>query len=435
MIRTERLRFRPERPLRGGFTLAELMIVMLIIVILSTIFLGALSQAEQSARKGRTRSLINKLHNMIMARWDTYRSARLPIVAEMKGTGAGSDSFDSSNDRARYRSNVARRRMFALRELMRMEMPDRYEDLTFSPAVLTQPSSTTPFRSTLWYAYRRKISSAKNANQRTRGMTDDAFIRQAALNYESAECLYLVLTTGIDQSSVSTEHLSPQDSGDKDFDGMPEFHDAWGNPIEFLRWAPGLVSQLQPLYRYPTNVTGDVRYKMFNAKQPQDPNDTEYVVSRWNIVIDKVLDPTASKANTTRTLVDRTVVVPQEDPFNPLRVASKEDRADGSGKWQRSFRWRPGDPPPESGYTLYPFLYSYGPDGQSGIEHCCRQGVNFEYVSSPSDGNPPAIDKVKFSDPYAVYRDSSTGANYYRGASVGIGVEYDNLHNHQVESP
>jgi hypothetical protein len=27
---------------------------------------------------------------------------------------------------------------------------------------------------------------------------------------------------------------------------MLEFHDAWGNPIRFIRWAPGFVSDLQP---------------------------------------------------------------------------------------------------------------------------------------------------------------------------------------------
>ena len=421
-------------PVRRGFTLTELMIVILIIAILSTLFLGALGRAEESARRGRTRSLINKLHNMLMSRWDTYRSARLPIVAEMKGTGVGSESFDASNDKARYRANVARRRMFAVRELMRMEMPDRYDDLTFTPVVLTQPGSTKPFRSTMWLAYHRRINAAKNGNPRTRNLATQAFIRQAALNYEAAECLYLILTTGLDRSDVSTEHLSPQDSGDKDFDGMPEFHDGWGNPIEFLRWAPGLVSQLQPMFRYPTKVTGDVRYKMFHSKQPVDPNDGDFIISRWNITIDKVLDPTASKANTSRTLVDRTVVVPQEDLFNPLRVSSKEDKV-VSGKWQASNRWRPGMEPPESGYTLYPFIYSYGPNGTSGIEHCCRSGVNFDYVSSPSDGNPSGIDNIKLSDPYAVYKDPSTSANMYRGASIGNGAEFDNIHNHQAESP
>src|SRR5262245_55644774 len=110
---------------RRGFTLVELMVVITIIGILASMFMLALSRATQTAKVARTKSLIQKMHAMIMTRWDAYRTLRLPIMAEAKtGVGVNPLEFDASNEQERFRQNVARRRMFAIRELLRMEMPD-----------------------------------------------------------------------------------------------------------------------------------------------------------------------------------------------------------------------------------------------------------------------------------------------------------------------
>jgi hypothetical protein len=55
----------------------------------------------------------------------------------------------------------------------------------------------------------------------------------------------MIVTLGQD-TSLGAERFNARDVGDKDGDGLPEFHDAWGEPISFLRWAPGFVSDLQP---------------------------------------------------------------------------------------------------------------------------------------------------------------------------------------------
>ena len=135
---------------------------MLTLLILSSIFLGALNQADSVSKVSRTKSMVQKFSNMLMARWDNYRNMRLPISADavMLSQGADQDGF---------RKRAALRRLLALRELQRMEYPDRYEDLMFQPVVLTQPdyqqtgaSTTKPIRPALWSAYLRKIRSAAN---------------------------------------------------------------------------------------------------------------------------------------------------------------------------------------------------------------------------------------------------------------------------------
>jgi prepilin-type N-terminal cleavage/methylation domain-containing protein len=420
---------------RTAFTLVELLIVMVIIAILASIFLGALSQAEQSARVARSQALVEKLHNMVMARWDGYRTVRLPIATDAKAVGGQGSLFDASSDVVRFRQNVARRRMFALREMVRLEMPDRYDDLDptqFRQVVLVRPEDESGVRTAIWYAYQRRINSAKAARSDTKNIPLTNFLSIAAQSNESAECLYLIVTTNVDSSQVSSEHISPQDWDDTDNDGMPEFVDAWGQPIQFLRWAPGVESPLQPIYRYPVNDDNDKRHKLFHPNHTRDPDDSTKIVSHWNITIDKVIDNTSTNVSTSgavRKLIERTNIVPQEDPFNPMRVGSVPERPGQGVGWTRSTRWRPGDAPPENGYALFPFIYSNGPDRQSGIVHALRS-EGYSYDSSPTDGYQDRTADIKYSDPYAIYK---LGSNkYYRGAPTGDGSHEDNITNHRI---
>jgi prepilin-type N-terminal cleavage/methylation domain-containing protein len=429
-------RFVRRRICRRGFTLVELLAVITIIGILSSIFLLALSRATQTAKAARTRALISKIHNMMMARWDAYRTIRLPIVAEAKGSTADAALYNASNDQTRYRQNVARRRMFAMRELLRMEMPDRYEDLTtFQPTVLVLPGSTTPVRPYLWSVYRRRMASAKNASPITKGLNDNQFLDYIGREYQSAECLYLILTSGIDDSSVATEHFAPSDIGDKDKDGMPEFRDAWGAPVEFLRWAPGYTSPMQPVYRYSLSSDPDQLYLKFNSKQYSDPKyldpeDADKLVSRWQLKKIQVLETNVT-ALSGSAWVNKNVVIDQDDPFNPLRVGPVADNVNPNA-WQTSSRWIPGNQPPEHGFLLIPLIYSCGLDSTSGINHY----YGAEIASAPSqdklNGN------VYLSDPYAVYVDATTPSNTlfrgYRGCSQGLGYDFDNITNQQTEA-
>lgn len=234
---------------RHAFTLIELMIVTVIIGFLTALALGALYRATEAARNRSTQSSITRLHSAIMARWNSYRTRRVQIDAQATALALGLNP-NSQID-------LATVRLMGLREMMRMEMPQSYDDLYANFAARTPRVPLVPGMpdAALARAYRRRIlTSATNAN-------------------EPAELLYLIVTTSFEDDSISGDNnLSLRDVGDTDKDGMSEFLDAWGRPIMFLRWAPGFVSEIQPdlipLTAYPDRDN-------INDHDPFDPSKVD----------------------------------------------------------------------------------------------------------------------------------------------------------------
>jgi prepilin-type N-terminal cleavage/methylation domain-containing protein len=106
---------------RRGFTLVELLVTIAIIAILAGIVLVAAQAAQQAANRANTQALISKLHGQMMIRYESYRTRRLPIsTAPINGFGLNGQQ-------------AALHRLNAVRELMRMELPDRYSDLMAFP--------------------------------------------------------------------------------------------------------------------------------------------------------------------------------------------------------------------------------------------------------------------------------------------------------------
>jgi len=94
---------------RSGFTLVELLVVITIIAILSSLMLIAMFGAQESARAQKTRSIIAKLEAVIMPMYEDYRARAVPInTLNLSGRA------------------VAKARLDTLRELQRLKMPDRW---------------------------------------------------------------------------------------------------------------------------------------------------------------------------------------------------------------------------------------------------------------------------------------------------------------------
>jgi prepilin-type N-terminal cleavage/methylation domain-containing protein len=188
---------------RRGFTLMELLIVIMILAIIAGMSMMALAGAAEQAREQRTRAIITKIDSLIIERWNSYRFRAVPIRVAV-------------NSNPRF---AATARLNALRELMRMELPDRITDVTAPPTVLTNPPSVRR-------AYLRRA---------TTGWTTQ---------HQGSECLYLILSTMKDGDKNALDFFTDTEIGDIDEDGMKEILDGWGTPIEFLRWAPGFVTEL-----------------------------------------------------------------------------------------------------------------------------------------------------------------------------------------------
>jgi prepilin-type N-terminal cleavage/methylation domain-containing protein len=197
---------------RKAFTLTELLFVMMIVGILAALVTAAVRGSTQQARIERTRAVINRLDKLITEKYESYRTRAVPIRIQ-PGTQP---------------PIAAMMRLNALRELMRMEMPDRQTDVQDAPVVLSTPPA-------LWKQYRRRAVSSWSTK------------------HEGAECLYLIVAAMRDGEDSALDFFTPSEIGDSDADGMNEIWDAFGQPIEFIRWPAGYVTENGPV----TDLTSD----------------------------------------------------------------------------------------------------------------------------------------------------------------------------------
>lgn len=191
----------------AGFTVTEILIVLAIMALLVGMSLSAFSSAVAQSRVSRTKVIIAKLDQLVMERYESYRTRPVPIRST-----AGVDP----------RIN-ARNRLNALREIMRMELPCSQVDVQTLPTVagLAQTSINR--------GYNRRLASVTWSPE-----------------WQEAECLYLIVASMRDHDKSALDFFGKDEIGDVDQDGVPEILDAWGNPIQFIRWAPGYCSDATP---------------------------------------------------------------------------------------------------------------------------------------------------------------------------------------------
>lgn len=240
----------------AGFTVIELMMVFVIIALLLAMSASAFNAAVAQSKISRTKVIIAKLDQLVMDRYETYRTRPVPIRA--------TDTIASNNPQ--FARLAARNRLNALRDIMRMELPHARVDVTEPPIVagLARPAVSR--------GYQRKTASVT--------WSDD---------WQSAECLYLIIASMRDGDKSALDFFSPEEIGDVDEDGVPEILDAWGQPIIFVRWAPGYsADSTEPAVSVQSRYTIDPvsREKTFNP----DRFDLLKVDTRWNDM-DQTNDP------------------------------------------------------------------------------------------------------------------------------------------------
>ena len=288
---------------RGGFTLIELLIVVTIIGMLAGIMMGALQKTRETARAARTKATIVKLNDIIMQKYESFRTRRVPVP-----TGLAP-------------KNVALARGNRIRDLMRMEMPDRWNDVVHDPAnpaigslplfaELTRPAVSSKYFNAYLAAWNRAGADEPK--------------KEAVMKWASPECLYMIVMS----IPGAPEQFQQDEIGDVDNDGLPEFIDGWGHPIQFLRWPAGYI----------------------NDPWSQEYADTD--VQSGDPTTD--VDPYAA----------RTILV----------VAANKANTYSSANFSR-------------GYALYPLIYSAGPDGEYDVHiGSNNDGTAFAYLRVDTSG-------------------------------------------------
>ncbi|NQU09643.1 type II secretion system protein [bacterium] len=336
-----------------GFTLVELLVTVTIIGILAGVMLGAVQAARESARHVKTRSTITKLHMIVMEQYESYRTRRVPIST------VGMEPRDAAINR-----------LVAIRDIMRMEMPERWSDVLSGPI----PPISRP---ALSRAYWRRYAQAKLYCEGTFPVGTYRNQSQDRLNrYSSAECLYMIVTMA--GGADARDQFNDSEIGDADGDTLPEFRDAWGNPILFLRWAPGLTES-------------DLQARVF-FEDPTNPGD--YLQDL----------PAVTQA-----------ALEDHDPYDYRNLYSYA-------------------------YRLVPFIYSAGPDGIYDVNF--EGGYSFVSQADPfvfgpaSDVNEAGIpvnswnESVTAMDPPPDTSDPLHGSKRTPGSLD----HYDNIHNHRLEA-
>jgi prepilin-type N-terminal cleavage/methylation domain-containing protein len=216
---------------RSGVTLIELMVVLIVISILSALMMSGLIVARSNATSAKTASTIRKLHEVIIPYYEDYQTRR-PALGDTTALLTLTNGRTCLNDLKRI----------AIRRLMTLELPERPEDVTES-LVTAANGGFLPYAKT-YVGVTCKLDEVPPVARRYRSIITSLPAGQVANN---AELLHLIVTRGPVADADVIAHFRPDEVADVDKDGLQEFVDGWGKPIQFRRWPTGFASPAQPI--------------------------------------------------------------------------------------------------------------------------------------------------------------------------------------------
>jgi len=329
---------------RRAFTLTELLIVIAIIGIITGIGLSAMAGAIELAREQRTRAIIGKIDQLVMERYESYRTRAVPISATTRQAAYANPKQAATN------------RLNGVRELMRMELPDRISDIvnmSTTPPSLQLRATAGLSASSLQRSYFRSAVRAVGGNASNLGKWDSA--------HQGSECLYLIISTMHDGDKNALDFFSSDEIGDTDGDGMKEILDAWGTPIEFLRWPAG----------YSEHPGTDGKWGVANTDDDNNGTQDDITEAGW---------PGSDDQNPPVPITSHTPnYFKAPDPFDPLKVDPN---------------WGTSNPQP---FALRPLIFSAGRDKiydvsvESSLIYHTTTPPNNPYYAGPSGGSIPKV--------------------------------------------
>ncbi|MCA9011849.1 MAG: type II secretion system protein, partial [Planctomycetaceae bacterium] len=267
----------------NGFTMLELLIVIAIIGVLMSLTFYVLNGVTEGAEKEATTTTIHKINRLLEQRIEAFDRAfkgsrrneyvRKTVELLATATDGRFDYFRVHPEeappaivilsrKAAFRSEFPQRMV----ELMLKPvddangngMPDAVESKIAVPgarAYLIAADQASAAPTTGFEPSATEITNLVNA--RWSGGTCSAVIGGVSTTFtfsgnqqvtESSELLYytLVAAGSFGSSSVDADQFSDREVVDTDDDGLPEFVDAWQQPLRFYRWPTRLIDPTAP---------------------------------------------------------------------------------------------------------------------------------------------------------------------------------------------
>ena len=326
---------------RAGFTLVELLVVIIIISILAALTMSIQQISVRAARESRTRTTISKIDAILTSLYEKYQYRKVDVEQFSDADLENWTLIPVTSDPSLRREARLCMRTLMLRELARMEMPTCFAEMDFPSNYYQQ--------------------SALNNSYKLVG----------GGGITNSELLYLIVTNGDPESRAA---FHSREIADTNGNGLMEFVDGWDQPIRFLRWAPALANSS----RQPVLSEAWLGYKyLYDAAPNYTPELYGQFVTRYPVDI-----------------LER-----YPDPLNPLELStdrySPSITGAGVGTEQENAVW-------PDGWLLVPLVFSFGPDGDPGLEEpvvCFNNPFDPDAVSLGAtkfadDGSDPTLDNI-----------------------------------------
>jgi len=256
-----------QLPQRRGFTLIELLMVIAIIGIMLTMSLVVMFGIADQASEEATNSTIQKVNRLLELRIDSFNRAFPGISANWEAAFISHVAREVASRQGvpqgrveallkRFAEGSPVWKILAKKAAYRFEFPQRNEELLLgAPFVNDTNSNSIP--DTLELKLLGPIAeqqlkdgvdlTAPNLSPSpadiTSRMTSLWAKHSANRTTESAELLYFFLfhSGNFGSAEVSRDDFTEKEIADTDGDGLPEFIDAWGQPLRFYRWPTRLL--------------------------------------------------------------------------------------------------------------------------------------------------------------------------------------------------
>jgi prepilin-type N-terminal cleavage/methylation domain-containing protein len=246
------LSFNQKRHDRFGFTMVELLLVISIIAVMSSMALVVMKNAQEEAKEAATIARVDQIESLLQLQIEDYEVRRLPIrVSELA-------AFVNANPIAGIKRLVQvrnlKRRIMA--DIINAELPRPFLDASNffinNPDLGKFPTEQAPlnaippyddgFYDWLQINYPNPaFPGGPTLADRLRFVRPagvDSWIRQNGnLNFDlPGEYLYAILQRIDVDGTAATEQLGDSFFGDSDEDGILEVVDAWGLPMSLQIW-------------------------------------------------------------------------------------------------------------------------------------------------------------------------------------------------------